>query len=363
MTNSTLPTALDPRTLISDGWIWLDQNTTRILIALAAGAAIVALLYAAKQVGKWLVKAEHPWWGVIGRGLASMRFWFVITAAAQIVALYAHPPTDLAKTIQFLFTVAATFQGAIFLRELALGAVEVRARAADPQGTLPTAVGLIRIAITLGLFFFALVLILSNLGVNVTALVAGLGVGGIAIGLAAQGIFADLFAALVILFDKPFRKGDVIRWEKGGGTVRAIGLKSTRLESTTGEELIVSNTRLLAGELTNISASERRRVTQALLVTYDTPPQTLARIPAIAEEIVNACEDCIFLRCNLETLKDATLEFVLTYDITTHSFAVMSGRKHRINIAILDRFAEEGIGFAAPDGKPLSVVKADDAAA
>jgi small-conductance mechanosensitive channel len=321
------------------------------------------LLYAAKLGGKWLIKTEHPWWGVIGRALASMRLWFMAVAAAQIVALYAHPPIDLAKTIQFLFTIAATFQGAIFLRELALGAIEVRARAADPHGSLPTAVGLIRLAITLGLFFIALVLILSNLGVNVTALVAGLGVGGIAIGLAAQGIFADLFAALVILFDKPFRKGDTIKWEKGGGTVREIGLKSTRLESTTGEELIVSNTRLLSGELTNITASERRRVTQPLLVTYDTPPETLARIPQMIEAIIDECETCIFLRCNLETLKDAALEFVLTYDIETHSYAVISARRHQVNIAILTLFAKEGIAFADPDGVALANSRAEDAAA
>jgi small-conductance mechanosensitive channel len=359
MKNSTAPADLEIGMLVREAWVWLDQNTGRILLALLAGAAIVALLYGAKLIGARLTKAAHPWWTVIGRALASMRFWFMALAAAQIVALYAHPPSDLAKTIQFLFTIAATFQGAIFVRELALGTVEVRARAADPHGTLPSAMGLIRVAITFGLFFIALILILSNVGVNVTALVAGLGVGGIAIGLAAQGIFADLFAALVILFDRPFRVGDIIRWEKGSGTVRAIGLKSTRLESTTGEELIVSNTRLLMGELNNISASERRRVTQPLLVTYDTPPATLARIPDIAEAVVKGCEDCIFLRCNLETMHNATLEFLLTYDVATHSFAVMSERKHAINIAILSRFAEENIVFAAPDGKPLTNAPAD----
>ena len=345
--------------ILRDAWLWIDQNTVRIGLALAAGAVIVAILYFARMGGRRLARSSHPWWGVIGRALGSMRLWFMAIAAAQIVSLYAHPPEDLAKTIGFLFTIGTTFQAAIFVRELTLGAVEVRAGEADPHGSLSSAIGLIRFSVTAGLFIVATILILSNLGVNVTGLIAGLGVGGIAIGLAAQGIFADLFAALVILFDKPFRKGDIIRWEKGGGTVREVGLKSTRVQSTTGELLIVANTKLLAGELTNITESQRRRVTQPLLLVYATPPETLAKVPRWVREIVDQCEDCHFLRCNLETLLEAKLEFVLTYDIDGHSFAQISERKHVINMAILSRFAAEGIAFADPDGAPLGQVASE----
>lgn len=353
MNESRLPTDVRLDAMIRDAWIWIDQHTIRILIALAAGAAIVAVLYVARRGGKRLLRSTHPWWGVIGRALASMRIWFMAIAAAQIVSLYAHPPEDLGKTIGFLFTIATTFQAAIFVRELILGAVEVRAGEADPHGNLSSAIGLIRLAITAGLFIIAIVLILSNLGVNVNGLIAGLGVGGIAIGLAAQGIFADLFAALTILFDKPFRKGDIIRWEKGGGTVREIGLKSTRIQSTTGEELVVSNTKLLANELSNITASKRRRVTQPLLLVYDTPAEKLSAIPGIVRAIVAGKEDCHFLRCNLETLKEAVIEFVLVYDVETHRQALISERKHVINMAILAAFADQDIRFADPDGVPL----------
>lgn len=348
MHNSALPDDPEFSRVLRDAWIWLDDHTLRIVLALAAGGVIVAILWGAKLMGRKLAKGGHAWWSVIGRALTTMRMWFMAVAAAQIVSLYAHPPEDIAKTIGFLFTIAATFQAAIFARELILGAVEVRAGEADPQGGLSSAIGLIRLAITATLFIIAIVLILSNLGVNVTGLVAGLGVGGIAIGLAAKGVFEDLFAALSILFDKPFRRGDFIRWEKGSGRVEAIGLKSTRLRAVTGEEVIVSNTNLLSKELLNVTLSERRRITQPLCLAYQTRPETCARLPKILRELVDAVEDCHFLRCSLDSFGTSSLDFVLTYDIGSHDVDVISDRKHSINIAILERFAKDGIGFAHP---------------
>ena len=115
---------------------------------------------------------------------------------------------------------------------------------------------IIRVLVSVALFAIAGILILDNLGVNVTALVAGLGIGGIAIGLAAQGIFSDLFAALSILFDKPFKKGDTIRYDNSTGTVERIGLKTTRLRSLTGEQLIMANTKLLEREIHNLAAGQ-----------------------------------------------------------------------------------------------------------
>jgi small-conductance mechanosensitive channel len=128
---------------------------------------------------------------------------------------------------------------------------------------------IIRVLVSVALFAIAGILILDNLGVNVTALVAGLGIGGIAIGLAAQGIFSDLFAALAILFDKPFKKGDTIRYDQSTGTVERIGLKTTRLRSLTGEQLIMANTKLLEREIHNLAAA---KASNALYVAVGTPP-------------------------------------------------------------------------------------------
>ena len=158
---------------------------------------------------------------------------------------------------------------------------------------LGSAIGIIRLLITIAIFVIAIVVVLDNLGVNVTGLVAGLGIGGIAIGLAAQGIFADLFAAIAILFDKPFRRGDSIRWDTTSGKVEEIGLKSTRVRSITGEEVVISNKKLLDKELHNMARLNRRRFTQPFGIVYQTSPEVCARIPDMrrrsSRPATNAC--------------------------------------------------------------------------
>ena len=134
------------------------------------------------------------------------------------------PPEGVASVIAVLFIVAATLQTALWVRELVLGVIEHRAGAAAEGSSLGTAMGIIRLLVTIAIFIIAAIVVLDNLGVNVTGLIAGLGIGGIAIGLAAKGIFDDLFSALSIIFDKPFRRGDSIRWDQTSGTVEQIGL-------------------------------------------------------------------------------------------------------------------------------------------
>ena len=216
---------------------WLDGHTTQIALSVASGVIIVALLYGLKLLGGYLCSprfSSSHWPGIIGRALKRTRLWFKIAVAAQIVAATAHAPTEIAYPIRVLFVVAAVLQAAVWVRALILGLVEYRAGTTDPTGNLQSAMGLIRVLLTAGLFILATILILSNLGVDVTGLLAGLGIGGIAIGLAAQGIFSDLFAALSVLFDKPFKKGDMVKFDASQGTVEAIGLKSTRIRAITG---------------------------------------------------------------------------------------------------------------------------------
>src|SRR3546814_8768299 len=215
----------------------------------------------------------------------------MIALAALVVAEVAAIPPAVSNAIHFLFTVAAALQGAIWLRELVLGWVEHRAAAGgDEEGSLASALGIIRLLVSIAAFALAAILILDNLGVNVTALVAGLGIGGIAIGLAAQGIFSDLFAALSILFDKPFRKGDTIGWGGLVGRVEAIGLKTTRVRALTGGRVVVSNANLLNKELTNLERLERRRITFNLTLVYQTPPALLEEVAEILRALVESHE-------------------------------------------------------------------------
>jgi small-conductance mechanosensitive channel len=190
--------------------------------------------------------------------------------------------------------------------------------------------------------------VLDNLGVNVTGLVAGLGIGGIAIGLAAQGIFADLFAALAILFDKPFRRGDSIRWDTTSGTVEQIGLKSTRVRSISGEEVVISNKNLLDKELHNMARLNRRRFVQTFGIVYQTSPDDCARIPDLVREAVSTCDKCVFLRCGLTNFGASSLDFTLEIDVRSEIWQEVFETRHEVLIKILNLFNAQGIAFAYP---------------
>ena len=224
--------------LVSESQRWLHDHWLQILVAFAAGTVIVLALHGLRRLGDRLCRHDaslRGWGKVLGRTIARTNNVFIVMLAAKLVAGYAGAPDQVALTINFLWTVAWVFQAAIWARELILGGIEHRTSAENYSGeALLSALGLIRLLVSVALFAVALVVVLDNLGVNVTGLVAGLGVGGIAIGLAAQGIFADLFAALAIIFDRPFRRGDTISYGSSSGTIESIGLKSTRIRCGTG---------------------------------------------------------------------------------------------------------------------------------
>ena len=347
-------TAIDPplgerlTQLWHDSSLWIVNHSTRIVLAALFGALIVALLLAVKWLGQRLLRrgaGDTHWSTTIGRALAKTRLWFMAAVAAQIVATYAHAPDDLAKTITFLFVIISTLQAAVFSRELILGAIERRAADYDAIGS---AMGIIRLLVTITLFTIAIILILSNLGVNVTGLVAGLGIGGIAIGLAAQGIFADLFAALSILFDRPFRKGDAIRWDTVTGEVEAIGLKTTRIRAITGEEIVISNTNILNKELHNLARLDRRRIMATFGLVYQTPPELCARVPAIVGDVIKSCPPASLVRCGMVAFAPSSLDFELQYDVHSEDYDTVFATRHAVNIAVLKRFAAEGLAFAYP---------------
>ena len=288
--NSSDAVEVQTRAFFTDAGLWLQSHWLQILIATGIAIGIVLLLHFLRRWGmKLCERSEGPagWGTIVGRAVARTGNFFIIMVAAKLVSGYAAPPEMLAKTIDFLFTVSAVFQGAIWAREIILGAIEKKTEAENYHGeALLSALGLIRLLVTVALFAIALVVVLDNLGVNVTGLIAGFGVGGIAIGLAAQGIFADLFAALAIIFDKPFRRGDKVQYDQTIGIVEAIGLKSTRIRAFTGELRIIANKQLLDKEIQNVTHRQHTRVEMMIGIAYETDPDLLARVPQIVHDLV-----------------------------------------------------------------------------
>jgi small-conductance mechanosensitive channel len=331
---------------------WLAAHYVQIIVAVGAGVLIYLALAALRQFGKrWRGAYGDPlgYANVLGRAVARTSHFFMVMVAAKLVAGYADPPAALFKTVAFLFTIAAVLQAAIWAREIILGLIERKTLAEDGQGeTLANAMGLIRILVTFALFAIATIVVLDNLGVNVTGLVAGLGIGGIAIGLAAQGIFSDLFAALSIIFDKPFRRGDTIQFDSENGKVEQIGLKTTRLRSVSGEQLIMGNGELLKSRLRNYKRMYERRAVLQLDLEYSTDASVVERVPGILKQIIEAQSAVRFERSHFAGFMENALRVETVYFVLDPDYTRFMDVQQSINLAILKRFNAEKIQFAFP---------------
>lgn len=330
---------------------WIRLHWLQVLVAFAIGTIIVLALHGLRKLGERLCHRDTGptgWGTVAGRAIGRTNNFFIIMLAAKLVVGYAGAPVQVAETVNFLFTVAAVFQAAIWAREVILGAIEHRTSSEHYSGeALLSAMGLIRLLVTFAVFAIALVVVLQNLGVNVTGLVAGLGVGGIAIGLAAQGIFADLFAALAIIFDRPFRRGDSISYDQTTGTVEAIGLKSTRVRSATGEERIISNKQLLDKEIQNITRRDYRRVKFTLGVVQWTPVEKMQALPDMLREVVEG-EGRKFVRAGFMAFGASSYDFDVEFDSPEAAFQAFFDARHTVGLAIIKRLNDEGIELAYP---------------
>ena len=195
---------------------------------------------------------------------------------------------------------------------------------------------------------FIVLLALDNLGVNITALVAGLGVGGIAVALAAQNILGDLFASLSIVLDKPFVVGDFIIVGDYLGSVEKVGLKTTRVRSLSGEQLIFSNTDLLSNRIRNYGRMFERRVVFAIGVTYQTPLDKIREIPGIIRAAIESQDKARFDRAHFQKHGDFALVFEAVYYVLSPDYNTYMDIQQGINLRIHERFAEAGIEFAYP---------------
>ncbi|MFN3619472.1 mechanosensitive ion channel family protein [Sphingorhabdus sp.] len=347
------PASIGPR--LQSYWdaltAWVQNNYVELGIAVVAAIIVfIALSWLKRIAARVSRESEHRAHvkSIIARTLARTSKFFRIMVSIELVNQIANAPATLADFIDILFTIAIVIQVAIWLREIILGLIERRAgEGIHEHDTLQSAMVLIRLLVSFALFAIAAIVVLDNLGVNVTGLVAGLGVGGIAIGLAAQGIFSDLFAAISIIFDKPFRRGDTVSYDNTTARVEVIGMKSTRLRALTGEEKIISNSKLLEKEITNNTLTLYRRVTFELTLVYQTPPALAQRLPEILREIVDN-NGAQFIRAGFINFGASSIDFHLMFDIESDDVEDMFQARHNIGIAIIERFAREGISFAYP---------------
>ncbi len=193
------------------------------------------------------------------------------------------------------------------------------------------------------------VLILSNLGFNVSSLIAGLGIGGLAISLALQNVFSDFFSSFSIVMDKPFEEGDFIIVGEHMGVVKKIGLKTTRIQALQGEEIVISNNELTSTRIQNFKKLQRRRVVFTFGVTYDTTLTKLKKIPSMVKKQVEAHKDQVeFDRAHFNVFADSSLNFEVVYYLNSADYNVYMDIQEAINLGMTKDFRKEKIEFAFP---------------
>jgi small-conductance mechanosensitive channel len=288
---------------------------------------------------------------------------FLLVLAVYAGAFFVSLPVEVERVITSAMVIALFLQGALWASHLVVGWVAwYAASKAEQNKAIANALHLIQLFARVVVWSIALLLILNNLGFDVTALVAGLGIGGIAIALAAQNILGDLFASLAIVLDQPFVVGDFVIVGSQMGTIERIGIKTTRIRSLSGEELICSNADLLGSRINNYKRMTERRVVFTIGVTYQTPADKVEKLPGMLRTAVESQDQVRFDRAHLARYGDFALVYEIVYWVLTPDYNLYMDIQQRINFSIYRQLQDEGIEFAYPT-QTIHMAPAAEAAA
>ncbi|MEM9842857.1 MAG: mechanosensitive ion channel domain-containing protein, partial [Pseudomonadota bacterium] len=284
---------------------WIGSGELEALIALA----LVISLTFAQWVARWAVlrgivrlprDEDYSFADLFYRIVKRFHTYFMVMIAFALTDAMMGLPNAVSVFVKIFFVGAAILQVAEWVQEFAVGFIRRNvARSSGDARALASAFNIIKWFISVAVWSVALLLILDNVGADVTALLAGLGIGGIAIGIAAQGVFRDLFSSLSIVIDKPFQVGDTVRYGESWGIIEDIGLKTTRVRARSGEQMIISNTHLLDFEIHNMERMVRRRIETGFGVIYQTDPDLADRVPDIVAKILKDVPAVEFDRCGM----------------------------------------------------------------
>ena len=325
---------------------WLIAGA--LLLAFIAVYALVRRLTAGR-IQKLSQRTENHLDDALAAAVAATKpallFFIAIFFASQALSL----PASVEKWVGILATVAALMQigfWSVGWLDVVMASWRERRLGDDPDAS--TTFNFIHYALNVLVWAIVLLLLLENLGVDISALVAGLGISGIAVALALQSILGDLFASLTILLDKPFLVGDYLAVDDLSGTVESIGLNSTRIKSLTGEQLVFSNKDLLQSRIRNYGRMEERRVLFRIGVVYGTPPGVLQKIPDMIRKAIEGQELTRFDRSHFKEFGESALSFETVYYMTVPDYQVYMNVQQQVNLAVLRSFENEGIEFAFP---------------
>jgi small-conductance mechanosensitive channel len=335
-------------------WTYLGNTMQSWVIAVVVAVAVfVGLRIFVKILSRRLTilaeKTRTDLDDLLVELIRGTRFFFLLVVALYAGLLVLKLPEAAARLASSAAVIGLLGQAAVWGNQLiSFWINRYMKRKADRDAASATTLAALGFISKLLLWSVVLLLALDNIGVDITALVAGLGVGGIAVALAVQNILGDLFASLSIVLDKPFVIGDFIIIGDYMGTIEHVGLKTTRIRSLSGEQLVFSNTDLLQSRIRNFKRMYERRVLFSIGVVYQTPYDKLVAIPQIIREIIEAQESTRFDRAHFKEYGDFSLNFEIVYWVQSPDYNVYMDIHQAINLELYRRFEAEGIEFAYP---------------
>jgi len=302
-----------------------------------------------RKVKKFSKKTETKLDDFIVLLLKKTKLFFIFFASYYIGSILLELPETVKTINNKIIILVFLLQGAIWgLEAISYWVNKYKIEKIEKDAESATTIAGLGFVAKVILWTIILLLALDNFGVNITTVVAGLGVGGVAIALAVQSILGDIFASLSIVLDKPFVIGDYIVVDNFRGTVEHIGLKTTRLRSLSGEQLVFSNNDLLKSRIQNYKRMNERRASFSIGVTYQTSYKNLKKIPDIIKTIIEKNENARFDRSHFYSYGDFSLNFQTVYWVTIPDYSIFMDTQQEINLAIFKKFEEEGIEFAYP---------------
>ena len=314
---------------------WRDNDLQAFAIALGIALAAMIVFYlvrfvAARVLAALSKRTDTALDDIASRVIARTRLWLLVPLAANIGASALDLHDRLSNALSLVALIGLVIQAGLWATHFITLWLEGKTAA--------------RVAV----WAIVLLVALDQMGFNITALVAGLGVGGVAVALAVQNILGDLFASLSIVLDKPFVVGDFIVVDQLRGTVERVGVKTTRLRSLDGELLVFSNADLLKSRIRNFKRMNDRRIAFAVGVPHETAPEKVAAIPVMLREAVEANARTRFDRAHFKEFGDSALVFEVVYFVLDPDFNTYMDIQQAINFAILERFRRDGISIAYP---------------
>jgi len=282
---------------------------------------------------------------VAARTTVLFLFICAVFAALQVVAL----PTKINRALITVFTISAFWQAGLWATTGVLGSLERKRRSSTAgDRAIVGTLGIIGFIARMVIWAFVLLLTLDNLGIEIKPLLAGLGIGGLAVALAVQNLLGDLLASLTIALDRPFVVGDSLTVDEFNGTVEYIGVKSTRLRSLSGEQIIIPNANLLASRLRNNARMSERRAVFVISLGQETPPAKLAKVPALIRSLIESHPDTRFDRSHFSKIGATSFDIESVYIMKTPDYGRFMDVQQDINLRLLEALEREGITFALP---------------